>query len=90
MIYLEVLSDYDYSRFSVRQAVAYKEAKASQVLSVKDVGDDTSVKRSESLETWKFSKVKVLPHEHWCKLGSLIQGDIVRCCLKGMWELKSP
>jgi len=30
----------------VRQAVAYKEAKASQVLGVKDDGDDTLVKRS--------------------------------------------
>ena len=35
----------------VRQAVAHKKTESLLILGVKDVGDDTLVKRSESLET---------------------------------------
>jgi hypothetical protein len=56
----------------------------------KDGGDDTEVKRPQSLEKQGVTEVEVLPHERWHKLGSLIQGVVVRRGLKGMWKLRSP
>jgi len=56
----------------------------------KDNEDDTEVRRLESLEVQGVSEVEVLPHERWRKLGSLIQGIVVRQCLKGMWKPRGP
>ncbi len=48
------------------------------------------VKRLENLEVQEVTEVKVLPHERRRKLGSLIQGVVVRQCLKGMWKSRDP
>jgi len=78
-------------RFFARQAVASEcGVRPHKIWHNSDNGDDTEVKRPKSQEVQEVTEVKVLPHERWRKLGNLIQGIVVRRCLKGMWKLRSP
>jgi hypothetical protein len=52
--------------------------KIAQTIRKKDSEYDTEVKRLKNLEAKGITEVKVLSHERWRKLGSLIYGVIVR------------